>query len=270
MVVCRLLASDAPSPTNMWSATEAAALITLRDQMAELQAVLPSLEQLRTQQQATLHAVHAIQQQAVLALERQTALLSTQLTAVSESLARQQQDEFTFLRESHRSLLTWVAAVAGVLGLGLAVLALLSARGMSRLAAAVSALPAARWWRPVEQATGEGAEAAAAELSHEDWLTARLQDTLDRLEHRLLELESDAARGRAGGRSARAIRPPASPPAPGGEGKPRPAMEGPPRMSMTLREGAAIGFLPGAAVRSSGARPSFVLLRPLKRLLNLW
>jgi hypothetical protein len=270
MVVCRLLASDASSLTNVWSAPEVSALEALRGQIAELQAVLPTLEKLQTQQQATLRAVQTIHQQAVSALDRQTALLSTQLTAVSESLARQQQEEFTFLRESHRSLLTLVAAVAGVLCLGLAVLALLSARAMSRLATAASALPAAQLWRLSGQATGEGTATAAAELSLEESLTARLQDALDRLEIRLLELETSAVRAHGSGRPAHAIRPPGSSPSPAVEGKPRGATEGPPRMSMTLREGAAIGFLPGAVGRSGGDRPSSVLLRPLKRLLGLW
>lgn len=272
MVVCRLLASDAPSATNVvGSATEAAVLATLRDQVAELQAVLPSLATLRTQQQATLRAVEAIQKEAVLALDRQTALLSTQLTAVSESFARQQQEELSFLRDSHRSLLTLVAAGAGILGLVLAVLALLSARAMSRLATAVSALPAARWWRPVEPpGPGEGTDAAAAELSQGEWLAARLQDALERLENRLLELENGAARVPGSGRPPQGVRPVGPTPGPTVEGKPRPAPEGPPRMSMTLREGAAIGFLPGAVVRSRGPRPSFNLLRPLKRLLSFW
>src|SRR6266550_8445434 len=148
---------------------------------------LTKLEQLQTQQAATLKSIEEGQQQIARAVTQGVDDTVARLDAMNEALAAQRERSLEFIRDSNHLMLKVVAGLAGLLFLGILFMALVSSRALNRLSAVVLASP---WMHPLPQSRALADESAEARLLTStsppaDSREIQLQSAVQRLENHI-------------------------------------------------------------------------------------
>jgi BMFP domain-containing protein YqiC len=142
-----------------------------------------ALEQLRTQQQATLQAIELTRKEMATVFSRNMDSTLARLDTMNEVLVAQREHDLEFIRNSNRRVLTVVSSLTGLLFLTMLLVTVFSTRAMNRLTIALST---SSFTHPQLNAPPE------ASLLTESG-TAQLQSALEHLEQRITELENHSS-----------------------------------------------------------------------------
>jgi tetratricopeptide (TPR) repeat protein len=141
--------------------------------------------QLQEQLHATQLALERNREEALEAAAKNSDLLGQRLQSIENSLATQRARELEAMQASNRVMLIVAGSFAGVGFAAMLLMVFFQWRAVGRLAEISAALPAMRAF----PALGSG-DGALAQLGHADQANMRLLGALDRLEKRILDLES--------------------------------------------------------------------------------
>ena len=156
------------------------------EESAEAQRVLRSYLHLQEQLHATLLAIEQTRMENALAARTNSEALATRLKLIEESLLQSREQQMESVRHSSRTMLTLAGIFVSVGFLTLLFMAFFQLRGMHRLAEIASGLPGGHFAPALESGDarligpGGGLQ------------TARLHGLIERLEGRILELETAA------------------------------------------------------------------------------
>jgi BMFP domain-containing protein YqiC len=149
----------------------------------EWRAQQAALQQLRTQQQATLAAIELTRKEIATVFAHNMDSTLSRLDTMNEVLVAQREHDLEFIRNSNRRVLTVVSSLTGLLFLTMLLVTVFSTRAMNRLTAALSSSSFVPPRLSAAPPAGLLADAGAAQL----------QGALERLEQRISELEHQAA-----------------------------------------------------------------------------
>lgn len=191
LTVCGLLVQSVGAQTE--SPVDISNLL-VEDLLWEWHAQQAALEQLRTQQQATLQAIELTRKEITTIFSRNMDSTLSRLDTMNEVLVAQREHDLEFIRNSNQRVLTVVSCLTGLLFLTMLLVTVFSTRAMNRLTTALSTSSFAHPQLNAPQETGLITENGAAQL----------QTTLERLEQRIAELENHSAHpATAGSREAK-------------------------------------------------------------------
>lgn len=180
MAGCGLLAQTVSAPTESPGYYPE---LLLENLLWEWHAQQAALEQLRTQQQATLQAIELTRKEITTVFSRNMDSTLSRLDTMNEVLVAQREHDLEFIRNSNQRVLTVVSSLTGLLFLTMLLLTVFSTRAMNRLTTALSNSSFAHPLLNAPPQPGLLTESGAAEL----------QSALERLEQRITELENHAA-----------------------------------------------------------------------------
>jgi len=181
MAGCGLLAQTVSVPTE--SPANFFPELLVENLLWEWQAQQAALEQLRTQQQATLQAIELTRKEISTVFSHNMDSTLSRLDTMNEVLVAQREHDLEFIRNSNQRVLTVVSSLTGLLFLTMLLLTVFSTRAMNRLTTALSNSSFAHPQLNAPPQPGLLTESGAAEL----------QSALERLEQRITELENHAA-----------------------------------------------------------------------------
>jgi len=199
-------------------------------------------QQLREQNQQLLLAVELIRQETEGRLQRHASAIDLKLDRLSQVFASERERELDALHSFNRFALTTATGVAGILFLEILFLAWICARAVSRLTTRISVWLSAQSSVSSTRVVLEANEADLLIGNMIDETNLRLQDSIERLGRRLVELEQTAGRFHAAVNKSPALQAPKSsrPPSPPLTTK----VKKPPGVSLTLSDGESLIFLP--------------------------
>jgi tetratricopeptide (TPR) repeat protein len=156
------------------------------EESVEAQRALRSYLHLQEQLHATLLAIEQTRMENALAARTNSEALATRLKLIEESLIQSREQQMESMRHSSRTMLTLAGIFVSVGFLTLLFMAFFQLRGMHRLAEIATGLPGGHF--------PAGLEPGEARLigSGGGLQTARLHGLIERLEGRILELETSA------------------------------------------------------------------------------
>ena len=158
---------------------------------------LPSSQQLQEQHQQLMQAIGLIRQDTEAALHRHANAINLKLDLVNQALASERERELQAWRSSNRFALATASIIVGVVFLEILFLAWLSARAVNRLAARIFACLAGQSLPSATSALSGGNAAYLLAENVMEEANLRLQYGIERLERRLLDLESATTRFQA-------------------------------------------------------------------------
>jgi tetratricopeptide (TPR) repeat protein len=153
------------------------------------------LKQLELQQSTALQAIEQVRHEAEAAARRNDEAIAAKLLLIEQALAAQREREVESLRSSNRFTLIIIGVFAGIVMLGMLVIADFLLRAVNRVAEAATAFPAAHGLVPAAGA----ATAALGPLTTDEsarQISGRFLSVIERLERRVNELEGAAGHRR--------------------------------------------------------------------------
>lgn len=179
----------AQSPSTQAESSASLPGLFVEELLWEWQAQQAALEELRTQQQATLQAIELTRKEITTVFSRHQDSTITRLNTLNEVLLAQREHDLEFIHNANRRVLTVMSCLAGLLFLAMLLLTVISTRAMNRLTTALSASSFAPPQLAAPAPSGLLTESGAAQL----------QTALERLEQRIIELENQSAQPSSAG-----------------------------------------------------------------------